>query len=641
MSNSDKKDPGEDSEPTHKRIVSGSGETILPENSPSEQETHGAEDNEWGSGFRLPDEFTLIRRLGRGGMGEVYLVERDSGFSREQLALKTILPEHLGNQGAIERFKREVSTLLRLKHEHIVQLRDFRLYRGYYYFLMEYIEGVTLHEWVAKQGVFSPAEVLNVFGPLAQALDYAHGKGVIHRDLKPSNIMLGPNGTVYLLDFGIARHQESEHTVTRRMGPGTWEYMSPEQFDNEDPSASMDVYGIGATIYYAVTGSHPFDATSIRKLLLQKDKGCPDVSQLRLPDGIAEGLELSLHPNSRSRPKSCGELIALMRGVGRKKTEPSAPLPPPAPSKPLVPAEQTPVATAEVKPAAKPAPAPVEATRSLVLPNELTNSIGMKFRLIQPGTFMMGSPASEADHCSKEKRQHQVTLTQPFYMGVYPVTVGDFKRFVDKVGYKTEGEQDGKGDYGWTGKEWVQDAKITWRNPGFTQTAQDPVVCVSWNDAESYCQWLSEVEGKSYRLPTESEWEYACRAGSSTAFCFGEAEARLGEYAWDDSNSGGKTHPVGQKAANAWGLYDMHGNVWEWCSDWHGEYPSSAVTDPTGPSTGSYRVRRGGGWGSVRGGSNCRSACRGRHVPSNRYNDLGFLLALRSLGTSSAAERGN
>jgi formylglycine-generating enzyme required for sulfatase activity/predicted Ser/Thr protein kinase len=635
MSNSDKKDPSKDSEPRHKRIVSGSGETILPENSPSEQETSGAEDTELGSGFRLPEEFTLIRRLGRGGMGEVYLVERDSGFSREQLALKTILPEHLGNEGAIERFKREVSTLLRLKHEHIVQLRDFRLYRGYYYFLMEYIEGVTLHERVAKQGALSTSEVLNVFGPLAQALDYAHGKGVIHRDLKPSNIMLGPEGTVYLLDFGIARHQESEQTATRRMGPGTWEYMSPEQFDDEDPSASMDVYGLGATIYYALTGKHPFDATALRKLILQKDKGCPDVSKLGLADGIAEGLELSLHPNSGSRPKSCGELIALMRGVGRKKTEPSAPLPPPAPSKPVVPAEQKPVVTAEVKPAAKPA-AP-EASRSQALPEELTNSIGTKLRLIQPGTFMMGSPASEAGR-GRDEGQHQVTPTKQYYMGIYPVTIGDFKRFVDKVGYKTEGEQDGKGAYVWTGKEWVQDAKITWRNPGFTQTAQDPVVCVSWNDAESYCQWVSEVEGKSYRLPTESEWEYGCRAGSRTAYCFGDGEARLGEYAWYDSNSGNKTHAVGQKKPNAWGLYDMHGNVWEWCSDWYGEYPSGAVTDPTGASTGSSRVLRGGGWYYAAAG--CRSAYRRGSGPSDRDNDLGFRLALSSLVTSPAAERG-
>jgi len=609
MSNSDKKDPSKDSEPKHKRIVSGSGETLLPENSPSEQETHGAEDNEWGSGFRLPDEFTLIRRLGRGGMGEVYLVERDSGFSREQLALKTILPEHLGNEGAIERFKREVSTLLRLRHDHIVQLRDFRLYRGYYYFLMEYIEGVTLHERVAKQGALSTAEVLNVFGPLAQALDYAHGKGVIHRDLKPSNIMLGPEGTVYLLDFGIARHQESEHTATRRMGPGTWEYMSPEQFDDEDPSASMDVYGLGATIYYALTGKHPFDATALRKLILQKDQGCPDVSKLGLADGVVEGLELSLHPDRGSRPKSCTALIGLMRGVGRKKTEPSVPPPPPAASKPVVPAEQKPVLTAEVKPAAKPA-AP-EASRSQAVPAELTNSIGMKFRLIQPGTFMMGSPASEAGRDSDE-RQHQVTLTKQYSMGIYPVTQTEYKR-------------------------------IMGRNPSNFQGDRHPVEQVSWVDATEFIQKLNglpeeRAAGRVYRLPTESEWEYACRAGSSTAYCFGDGEARLGEYAWYDSNSGNKTHAVGQKKPNAWGLYDIHGNVWEWCSDWHGEYPSGAVTDPTGASTGSYRVIRGGSWSLE--AALCRSAFRFGSDPSNRGHYLGFRLALSSLGTSRAAERG-
>jgi formylglycine-generating enzyme required for sulfatase activity len=278
-------------------------------------------------------------------------------------------------------------------------------------------------------------------------------------------------------------------------------------------------------------------------------------------------------------------------------------------------------------------------SEGLVLPAELTNSIGMKFRLIQPGTFMMGSPESEAGRDSDE-RQHQVTLTQPFYMGVYTVTVGDFKRFVDKVGYNTEGEQDGKGAYRSNGKEWVRDSDTTWRNPGwFTQTDLEPVVCVSWNDAEAYCQWLSDVEGKSYRLPTESEWEYACRAGSSTAYCFGKFEFRFGWYAWYLSNSGNRTHPVGQKKPNAWGLYDMHGNVGEWCSDRYGDYPSGAVTDPTGASTGSSRVRRGGGW--IDGAASCRSADRGRNGPSHRNSYLGFRLALSSLGTSPAAERGN
>jgi len=384
-----------------------------------------------------------------------------------------------------------------------------------------------------------------------------------------------------------------------------------------------DLYSLGATLFHACSGEAP--------------EGPVDWDEI--PEVLRLVLRKSLTKKASDRYAHAGEMyeaLASCRSGGGAGASVALKLP------------ESSVAKKK------------EISESLVLPEELTNSIGMKFRLIQPGTFMMGNEGSvkylfdlfpellldemknwNPDWITNCDPSHSVRISKRYYLGKYAVTVGDFKRFVDKVGYKTEGERDGKGAYGWTGKEWVQDAKITWRNPGFTQTAQDPVVCVSWNDAESYCQWLSEVEGKSYRLPTESEWEYACRAGSSTAFCFGEAEARLGEYAWDDSNSGGKTHPVGQKAANAWGLYDMHGNVWEWCSDWHGEYPSSAVTDPTGPSTGSYRVRRGGGWGSVRGGSNCRSACRGRHVPSNRYNDLGFRLALRSLGTSSAAERGN
>jgi formylglycine-generating enzyme required for sulfatase activity len=385
--------------------------------------------------------------------------------------------------------------------------------------------------------------------------------------------------------------------------------MSPEQFDDEDPSASMDVYGLGATIYYAVTGSHPFDATSIRKLLLQKDKGCPSVSQLRLPDGIAEGLELSLHPNSGSRPKSCGELIALMRGVGRKKTEPSAPLPPPAPTKPVVSAEQKPVVTAEVKPAANPA-AP-EASRSQTVPNELTNSIGMKFRLIQPGTFMMGSPASWWGGRGDE-RQHQVTLTKQYSIGIYPVTQSKYQRIMGS-------------------------------NPSYFKGDRHPVEQVSWEDATEFIKKLNGLSeertaGRFYRLPTESEWEYACRAGSRRAYCFGDGEARLGEYAWYKSNSGNGTQEVGQKAANAWGLYDMHGNVWEWCSDWKGDYPSGTVRDPKGPSTGSFRVSRGGSWGLE--AALCRSAFRNGCGPSFRNGLLGFRLALSSLGTSPAAERG-
>jgi formylglycine-generating enzyme required for sulfatase activity len=228
----------------------------------------------------------------------------------------------------------------------------------------------------------------------------------------------------------------------------------------------------------------------------------------------------------------------------------------------------------------------------------------MKFRLIQPGTFMMGSPA------------HQVTPTKQYYMGNYPVTQSEY-------------------------------ARIMGRNPSSFQGDRHPVEQVSWEDATEFIKKLNglpeeraaeRAAGRVYRLPTESEWEYACRAGSSRAYCFGEDEARLGEYAWYGANSGSKTHPVGQKAPNAWGLYDMHGNVWEWCSDWYGDYPSGSVTDPTGASTGSCRVGRGGSW--LLEAARCRSAARYGNAPSNRFNVLGFRLALSSLGTSPAAERG-
>jgi formylglycine-generating enzyme required for sulfatase activity len=141
--------------------------------------------------------------------------------------------------------------------------------------------------------------------------------------------------------------------------------------------------------------------------------------------------------------------------------------------------------------------------------------------------------------------------------------------------------------------------KVMGTNPSTTKGPQNPVEKVSWNDAVEFCRKLSALPaeksaGYVYRLPTEAEWEYACRAGTQTAYSFGDSESELGDYAWYDKNAGGTTHPVGSKKPNAWGLYDMHGNVFEWCQDWYGSYPSGSVTDPTGESSGSHRVVRGG-----------------------------------------------
>ncbi|MDG2221300.1 MAG: formylglycine-generating enzyme family protein, partial [Rubripirellula sp.] len=169
--------------------------------------------------------------------------------------------------------------------------------------------------------------------------------------------------------------------------------------------------------------------------------------------------------------------------------------------------------------------------------------------------------------------------------------------------------------------------------------SQNPVETVSWEDAVEFCRKLSELPkekaaGHVYRLPTEAEWEYACRAATTTKYSFGDDGSQLGEYAWLEGNADSKTHPVGEKNPNAWGLYDMHGNVFEWCQDWYGDYSSDMVTDPTGASAGSGRVIRGGCWSLS--AEDCRSAIRDRDLPSYRYFfDGGFRVACVPSGQSS------
>ena len=158
---------------------------------------------------------------------------------------------------------------------------------------------------------------------------------------------------------------------------------------------------------------------------------------------------------------------------------------------------------------------------------------------------------------------------------------------------------------------------------------------MSWDDAVEFCRRLSDLPaekeaGNVYRLPTEAEWEYACRGGTTTKYSFGDDDSELGDYAWYRENSDGKTHPVGSKVPNALGLHDMHGNVWEWCQDWYGDYPSGSVTDPSGATSGSSRVLRGGSWDYT--AVDCRSAYRGRVSPSYRDYSNGFRVSLSPSG---------
>ncbi len=278
---------------------------------------------------------------------------------------------------------------------------------------------------------------------------------------------------------------------------------------------------------------------------------------------------------------------------------------------------------------------------------EIKNSVGMKLVYIPPGKFLMGSPESEPGREAQEV-QHEVELTKGFYLGTHEVTVGQFKLFVADTKFQTDGERDGKGAYGINeaGKIEEMHAKFTWKSPGFEQTDEHPVGDVSWQDAKAFCDCLSRKEKKTYRLPTEAEWEYACRTGTKTAYVHGDdpeglatvgngadATARAKFPGWSIGIQGKDGHlftaPVGQFKANAFGLFDMHGNVWEWCEDWYvpNSYSKEKQVDPTGPATGKAKVQRGGGWSSD--SKRLRSAARvGRDQSAYRGCYLGFRVVL-------------
>ncbi len=255
------------------------------------------------------------------------------------------------------------------------------------------------------------------------------------------------------------------------------------------------------------------------------------------------------------------------------------------------------------------------------------NSIGMPLKKIMPGHFLMGDIAGDAD----EKPLHPVTITRPFNIGQYEVRVKDFKKFITDTGYKTELERTPvKTHYSWFIDGFSPLRNGSWRNPGYKQNDDYPVTMLTPGDMQAYCHWLSKKENCRYRLPTEAEWEYVCRAGSGTKYSFGNNSAQLSDYAWYRKNSGNHPHEVGKLAPNAWGLYDMHGNLWELCKDYYGAYSDLPQVNPAGnKSVISGHSLRGGSWlDDMHGegdGFNLRSAARYYMVFSRvQTNWMGF-----------------
>ncbi len=822
--------------------------------------------------------YVILDKLGQGGMGLVYKAEHRR--MERQVALKVLSKAVTKDPEAARRFQREVKAAAKLEHPNVVTAYDADEAGGIHFLVMQFVDGTDLSVLVRQEGPLSVEQALGCVLQAARGLEYAHSRGVVHRDIKPSNLLLDREGTVQILDMGLARIESAGPDQDQLTGTGqimgTIDYMAPEQAaDTKTADARADVYSLGATLWYLLTGCAMYEAdTLVKKLMAHQNNplpslrdACPGISTeleavfakmiAKTPDERYWSMtdlivdlerctgESKAAPPVASAPGEDTRLNAFLRGM---KSSPGSAVAAKPTAKDAARKEATvssgatptmtfrsahadtdpqtqfslggaasPIATRSVSEGATPvrdagqllrvvrpwlvalprsrfgllciagggvvlatfavllativffvrtkdgvirveigdpsievaikgteivlkqadngtdvklspgdktlivqrgdfqfetdklilkrgetvavhvellpgeievrqgdqiigqgalpgdrvaswhgwpadAPAPAiapfnagqakkhqeEWAEYLGVPVEWKNSIGMKFVLIPPGEFLMGSTPEEIEatlvvagedenwkkHIRSEPLRHKVILTQPFYLGVHEIRQAEYEKVMsaNPSAFAATG----------TFPEFV--AKVTGKD-----TAGHPVEMVSWKDAAEFCAKLSEKEqlkpfyfragekvttldGTGYRLPTEAQWEFACRAGTTTKYWIGDQDEDLVQAGWFNVDSGGRTHAAGELKANPLGLFDIHGNVWEWVQDWweptyYSQFQERPALDPSGPaSAGSERVIRGGGWNYE--ASFCRASSRYANDQSARYYSNGFRVAL-------------
>jgi formylglycine-generating enzyme required for sulfatase activity len=609
--------------------------------------------------------YVIGRVLGRGGFGVTYLAT-DSLYPDVTAAIKEFLPEGLamrrsgdlsvqpsspGRADAYRRalasFETEARTLVALRHPNVVEVQRYIEANGTAYVVMKYEEGKSLADLVKGGKTLSEAEIIEVLPPLLDGLEAVHAKNYVHRDIKPGNIYLRvADGSPVLLDFGAARQaigEERKTSISEIYTPG---YAPFEQYDRHaEQGPYTDIYALGATLYRCITGETPPEApTRINAVRKGADALVPveRAAKGRYVPALFEAVRRSLTLDERARPQSIGELRAIL-GIEKgarsdlrepastlvrstlpvqKRIEPSsAPRPPaPLPSRTLPTPKRSragsvfaalvlvgALAIAGYYFAQPPEP---QSTSSAKPSETAPRTAGQVFRecpecpemvVIPAGAFMMGSPTGEAGRRENEGPQRRVTISKTFALGKFEVTFAEWDACVSAGGCKHRPDDKG----------WGRDRR--------------PVIHASWEDAKSYAAWLSRKTGRSYRLPTEAEWEYAARAGTTTPYSTGST------ISLNQANHGvvhGRTLPVGSYPANAFGLHDMAGNVSEWVEDCEAPDYSHSASDERPWLTGTcatYRVLRGGDWGHLP--EALRSAWRNALHPRLRDHNIGFRIA--------------
>jgi formylglycine-generating enzyme required for sulfatase activity len=625
-------------------------------------------------GTMLQQRYKVLERLGAGGMGEAWKAadhQRVVDGRPADVVIK-LLPEALRqSKEANDDIRKEYSRVWLLAHKHICRLFDMGEQDGVGCFqVMQYLPGITLREWLrTRRGVLLPELVLHILQAAAEALDYAHTADtpVVHRDIKPENIMFHPETRrVHVIDFGLAaeiRNTHSRYSRGQLPNGGTEAYMSPEQWQGREVTAVSDQWALGIVAWELLTGACPFVGSGMALGFAISTAPLPQLP--RDLQRLQPVFDRVLHKEPHRRYGTCIEFVQELRVAVAAGSQPQPMATPPA--SPLAP-----------KPAQRPDPLQAPFTAEVATESQAAwaaylkrdvqwqDVFGQALRLIPPGEYQMGSDETAeqleaAGFVLPEERwrewikadspRHRVRITKPFYLGVSSVTRGQFAAFVRATGYRTEAETDGKGGWGYVAatKSSAQKPEFTWKNTGFEQTDEHPVVNVTWSDAQAYVKWLNESLKKSgnggrYRLPREAEWEYACRAGTTRRFFTGDTLESLKGFANVQDESFAKaypgvdfrkwqkfpfddgspfTSPAGRYSSNPFGLYDMLGNVWDWCEDWYdaGFYAKSPLEDPAGPPSGSFRVLRGGSWGNEPFG--LRSSYRGCNTPDYCNNYIG------------------
>lgn len=650
--------------------------------------------------------YRLVKHLGMGGFSQVWKSEDQMAEGLVQ-AVKIFAPDRGLDENGILLFRKEYALTASLNHPHLLKATHFDIHKGSPYLIMPYCEYGSLYGNIVNEHIFDERALAQALLQISDGLAYLHAQGILHQDIKPDNVFIRQPSHYVLADFGIStkmrrtvvRSMMAEDAA--RHSAFTPAYAPPEKHTSK-PTPAGDVFSLGVTLYELLTHDVPFEDVG---LALNKGATVPDLPDAYSP-GLNALLQQCMALETTERP-TADELRDAARNYldtgtwpttaeassepspppGKRVTQPmpkeevAEPAPPrPPKAKAAVSKEPPPTQRRRVMmsafaivivsialivwvmeqiPNADPSPnsavqnpppdttqTPQDSRVSDLDPREVpqiptetqppyrTNTIGMAFAEIRSGTFEMGDHTGNGS--PNERPVHSVTLTNNFYIGRHEVTQGQY-------------------------------AAVMGTNPS-SNTGDDnrPVELVSWYDAVRFANALSRLEGlmpcydnegnvtggvggnpytcAGYRLPTEAEREYAARAGSTADFTYGYDVRQLGNYAWFRDNAGEKTHPVGQKQANTWGLYDVHGNVAEWVYDWYDEnyYSSSPASNPYGPPSGASRMLRGGGWYGSAGV--LRLAKRNSGGPPDWFDSwVGFRLA-RSvagglIGNTSATPR--